>query len=89
MDYIESSSDYIIAKNLVIPFKKKIIPIELIKTITRKEIGSGRSHRTLLIIQIVDHKDYKINIGLIGKKRTKNILKQIRKSKISFNDQLN
>lgn len=86
MGYIESSKNYIIIKNLINPFIKKIIPTNVITHTTKETVGGGRNKRTFIIIHTVYHKKYKVTIDFISFKREKNIIKQINKLEIPYSD---
>lgn len=86
MGYIESSKDYIVIKKLINPFIKTVIPIEDITYASKEIIRGGRSRTTLIIIHTIYHKDFKIPIDFISLKREKNIIKQLKKLDIPYND---
>ncbi len=61
---VEGSKNYIIIKNLINPFVKKIIPTNDITHTTKETVGGGRNKRTFIIIHTVYHKKYKVTIDL-------------------------
>ncbi|EWH15208.1 hypothetical protein KLA_01575 [Cellulophaga geojensis KL-A] len=86
MGYIESSKNYIIIKNLINPFVKKIIPTNDITHTTKETVGGGRNKRTFITIHTVYHKKFKVTIDFISQKREKNIVKQFKKLAIPYKD---
>ncbi|PKB42059.1 hypothetical protein AX016_0218 [Cellulophaga sp. RHA19] len=86
MDYIESSKNYIVIKNLINPFVKKIIPTKDIAHTSKETVGGGKNKKTFIILHTIYHKKFKVSIDFISLKREGNIIEQIKKLDIPYRD---
>jgi len=84
--YIESCDNGLFIKNLGFSRFNKKISLDLIKNIKIKQQGGGRNRSTVLIIHTIFHRDYKHPIDSINYDRAKNIIQQIKKLNINFED---